>query len=47
MILSRGGTADAAALYQAFRGKAPMVEPLLAYRGLLENNGEDIMSIVE
>jgi peptidyl-dipeptidase Dcp len=47
MILSRGGTADAAALYEAFRGGAPMIEPLLAFRGLLENNGEDMMSIVE
>jgi len=47
MILSRGGTADAAALYQAFRGQSPKVEPLLAHRGLLEKNGEDVMSIVE
>jgi peptidyl-dipeptidase Dcp len=47
MILSRGGTADAAALYQAFRGGAPKVEPLLDFRGLLEQHGEDIMSIVE
>ncbi len=47
MILSRGGTADAADLYQAFRGQSPKVEPLLGFRGLLQNNGEDIMSIVE
>jgi peptidyl-dipeptidase Dcp len=47
MILSRGGTADAADLYKAFRGQAPMVDPLLVHRGLLENNGEGMMSIVE
>jgi peptidyl-dipeptidase Dcp len=46
MILSRGGTADAAELYQSFRGQAPLVAPLLAHRGLLENGG-DMMSIVE
>ncbi len=34
MILSRGGTADAAALYRAFRGREPSVNPLLAKRGL-------------
>ena len=34
MILSRGGTDDAAALYRAFRGRDPSVEPLLEQRGL-------------
>jgi peptidyl-dipeptidase Dcp len=34
MILSRGGTEDAAALYRAFRGRDPSVEPLLEERGL-------------
>jgi peptidyl-dipeptidase Dcp len=34
MILSRGGTEDAAALYRAFRGRDPSVEPLLVERGL-------------
>ncbi|HLQ36376.1 MAG TPA: M3 family metallopeptidase, partial [Planctomycetota bacterium] len=34
MILSRGGTADAAAMYRAFRGRDPSVEPLLVQRGL-------------
>jgi peptidyl-dipeptidase Dcp len=34
MILSRGGTQDAAALYRAFRGRDPEVEPLLIERGL-------------
>ncbi|HXM48778.1 MAG TPA: M3 family metallopeptidase [Pyrinomonadaceae bacterium] len=34
MILSRGGTEDAAALYRAFRGRDPSVEPLLLERGL-------------
>ena len=36
MILSRGGTEDAAALYRAFRGRDPSVEPLLEERGLRE-----------
>ncbi len=34
MILSRGGTDDAGALYRAFRGRDPSVEPLLEQRGL-------------
>jgi peptidyl-dipeptidase Dcp len=34
MILSRGGTEDAAVLYRAFRGRDPSVEPLLVERGL-------------
>jgi peptidyl-dipeptidase Dcp len=34
MILSRGGTQDEAALYRAFRGRDPEVEPLLIERGL-------------
>ena len=34
MILSRGGTEDAAVLYRAFRGRDPSVEPLLLERGL-------------
>ena len=34
MILSRGGTDDAATLYRAFRGRDPSVEPLLEQRGL-------------
>ena len=34
MILSRGGTEDAAAMYRAFRGRDPSVEPLLVQRGL-------------
>ncbi len=34
MVLSRGGTDDAAALYRAFRGRDPSVEPLLEQRGL-------------
>ncbi len=36
MILSRGGTMDEAALYRAFRGRDPIVEPLLIERGLKE-----------
>jgi len=34
LILSRGGTQDAAALYRAFRGRDPKVEPLIEERGL-------------
>jgi peptidyl-dipeptidase Dcp len=34
MVLSRGGTMDAAAMYRAFRGHDPSVEPLLIERGL-------------
>ena len=33
-ILSRGGTQDVAAMYRAFRGRDPVVEPLLEERGL-------------
>jgi peptidyl-dipeptidase Dcp len=36
MILSRGGTRDAAELYREFRGRDPIVEPMLAERGLTE-----------
>jgi peptidyl-dipeptidase Dcp len=34
MILSRGHTSDPAAMYRAFRGRDPSVEPLLEERGL-------------
>ncbi len=34
MVLSRGGTEDAAAMYRAFRGRDPSIEPLLEQRGL-------------
>ena len=34
MILSREGTADVAELYRAFRGRDPVVQPLLQERGL-------------
>jgi len=34
MVLSRGGSMDAAAMYRAFRGRDPVVEPLLEERGL-------------
>lgn len=33
-ILSRGGSEELGALYKAFRGKDPSVEPLLKHRGL-------------
>ncbi|MGH9441498.1 MAG: M3 family metallopeptidase [Thermoanaerobaculia bacterium] len=35
MILSREGTADVADLYRAFRGRDPIVQPLLEQRGLV------------
>jgi peptidyl-dipeptidase Dcp len=35
MILSREGTQDVAALYRAFRGRDPVVQPLLEERGLV------------
>jgi peptidyl-dipeptidase Dcp len=38
-ILSRGGTADAAELYREFRGRDPIVDPLLAARGLKPEAG--------
>jgi len=34
MVLSRGGTQDVAATFRAFRGRDPIVEPLLEERGL-------------
>ncbi len=36
MILSKGGTEEAAAMYRAFRGQDPSIEPLLEARGLKE-----------
>ena len=38
LVLSRGGTMDAAAMYRAFRGRDPSVEPLLLERGLQERS---------
>ncbi|HEY8132808.1 MAG TPA: M3 family metallopeptidase, partial [Thermoanaerobaculia bacterium] len=34
MVLSRGGSLDPAAMYRAFRGRDPIVDPLLIERGL-------------
>jgi peptidyl-dipeptidase Dcp len=39
-ILSRGGTGDAAELYRRFRGRDPVVDPLLAARGLNTEAGD-------
>ena len=36
MILSRGNTEDVGAMYRAFRGRDPRIEPLLQQRGLSE-----------
>ena len=33
-VLSRGGSQEAAAMYRAFRGRDPVVDPLLIERGL-------------
>jgi peptidyl-dipeptidase Dcp len=37
MVLSRGNTEDLEKMYEAWRGKAPSVEPMLKYRGLQES----------
>ncbi|HEX7113096.1 MAG TPA: peptidyl-dipeptidase Dcp [Mizugakiibacter sp.] len=39
MVLSRGSTEDMAAMYRAFRGRDPSVEPLLEQRGLKPETG--------
>jgi peptidyl-dipeptidase Dcp len=39
MILSRGGSEDAGAMYRAFRGRDPEVGPLLEERGLTSGGG--------
>jgi peptidyl-dipeptidase Dcp len=38
MVLSRGATEDAAAMYRAFRGRDPQVEPLLIGKGLMTSS---------
>jgi peptidyl-dipeptidase Dcp len=40
MILSRGSTNDVGALFRAFRGRDPKIEPLLEERGLAATPGE-------
>jgi peptidyl-dipeptidase Dcp len=37
MVLSRGNTEDLEKMYEAWRGKAPSVEPMLKDRGLQES----------
>ena len=37
MILSKGGTVDATEMYRSFRGRDPVIEPLLERRGLTAN----------
>jgi len=36
-VYSAGGTLDPAAAFRAFRGRDPVVEPMLALRGLIED----------
>ena len=36
LILSRGGSGDVAVMYRAFRGRDPIIQPLLEERGLTE-----------
>ena len=36
LILSRGNTLDYAQMYRAFRGRAPVIEPMLKSRGLIK-----------
>ena len=40
MVLSRGNTEDLAKMYEAWRGKAPSIEPMLKYHGLESNGGK-------
>ena len=35
-VLEKGGTEEAMVLFKRFRGREPVVEPLLVKRGLLE-----------
>jgi peptidyl-dipeptidase Dcp len=42
MILSREGTAAVAELYRAFRGRDPIVQPLLQERGLAVPGPADV-----
>ena len=34
LILSRGNTADYAQMFREFRGRDPVIEPMLAHRGI-------------
>jgi peptidyl-dipeptidase Dcp len=37
LILSKGNTEDYAKIFKDFRGRDPIVEPMLVHRGLREN----------
>jgi peptidyl-dipeptidase Dcp len=37
LILSRGNTRDYAEMYREFRGRDPIIEPMLEHRGLMES----------
>jgi peptidyl-dipeptidase Dcp len=39
LVLARGGSADAGAMFRAFRGRDPVVGPMLAARGLVPERG--------
>ena len=39
MILSRGGSAEAGAMYRAFTGRDPKIEPLMEQRALVAPTG--------
>ena len=38
MILSRGNTQDLAAMYAAWRGRAPNIDAMMKYRGLVDSS---------
>ena len=38
MILSRGNTQDLAAMYAAWRGRAPNIDAMMKYRGLEDSS---------
>jgi peptidyl-dipeptidase Dcp len=40
MVLSRGNTEDLADMYKAWRGRDPIIEPMLENRGLKETKGK-------
>jgi peptidyl-dipeptidase Dcp len=41
MVLSRGNSEDPAAMYTAWRGAEPRIEPMLKERGLKGSGGDE------